>query len=235
VKIKSPVAALASVLVGFALGGCSGDDRMTIPLDFRQSERGWVAGFADYPVGQDDFFELQADYRALPEPLTESGNGLFISGSNRSDDLWMYYKGQIAGLFPDTRYLAEFEVEIATSVPNGCVGVGGSPGEGVTVKAGVSDIEPDRLDSGGFWVMNVDKGDQTVGGENALAIGDMANTIACGDAPEWQFKQMSSNPQSLEVTSDRSGAVWLFVGTDSGFESTTNVYFTHLTVSFGPI
>ena len=60
----------------------------------------------------------------------------------------MYYKGQIAGLSPDTRYRVQFEIEIATSVPNGCVGVGGAPGEGVTVKAGVTDIEPDRIDSG---------------------------------------------------------------------------------------
>lgn len=176
--------AILCIATGVVLAGCSGDDPMTIRVDFRQSDQGWVAGFADYPVGQDAFFELEADYRALPEPLTGSGRGLFITGSNRSDDLWMYYKGQIAGLSPDTRYRVQFDVEIATSVPNGCVGVGGAPGEGVTVKAGASDIEPDRIDSGGFWLMNVDKGQQTTSGEDALAIGDMANTMPCGEPPQ---------------------------------------------------
>ena len=35
--------------------------------------------------------------------------------------------------------------------------------------------------------------------------------------------------------SDGSGAVWLFVGTDSGFESTTSVYYTQFTARFQPI
>jgi len=216
------------------LSGCT-EDPMTFRLDFRQSDQGWQPGFADYPVGQDIFYELEADYRALPNPLTGSGNGLFSTGVNRSDDLWMYYKGQIAGLSPNTRYRVAFDVEIATTTPSGCVGVGGAPGEGVTVKAGASEIEPDQFDDGGFWQMNVDKGNQTMGGENALAIGDMANTIQCGNPPVWEFKQLSSGTSALDVTSDGTGAVWLFVGTDSGFESRTEVYFTQFTASFDPL
>ena len=80
--------AILYIVTSFVLGACSGDDPMTIRMDFRQSDQGWVASFADYPVGQDAFYELEADYRALPEPL--SGSGLFISGSNHSDDLWLY-------------------------------------------------------------------------------------------------------------------------------------------------
>jgi len=214
--------------------GC-GADPMTFALDFRQSDQGWNGGFADYPVGQDAFYELGAEYRALPEPLNGSGNGLFATGNNHSDDLWMYYKGQVAGLSPDTSYRVRFDVEIATAVPFGCVGVGGAPGEGVTVKAGVSEIEPDRIDSGGFWLMNIDKANQTVSGEDALAIGDMANTIPCGNPPVWQLKQLSSGATTIAVTSDGTGAVWLFVGTDSGFEATTQIYFTQFTASFEPL
>ena len=47
--------------MGVVFCGCSGDDPMTIRIDFRQSGQGWVAGFADYPVGQDAFYELEAD------------------------------------------------------------------------------------------------------------------------------------------------------------------------------
>ena len=213
----------------------SGDDPMTMRVDFRQSGQGWVAGFADYPVGEDAFYELTADYRALPDPLTASGSGLFISGSNHSDDLWMYYKGQIGGLSGDALYRVQFEVEIATPVPNGCFGVGGAPGEGVTVKAGASDSEPGRIESGGFWIMNVDKGEETNGGEDAMAIGDVANTIACGEPPQWQLKRLSGGSEMIEVTSDGRGAVWLFVGTDSGFEAITSVYYTQVTATFQPL
>ena len=214
---------------------CSNDEAITVALDFRQTDRGWVGDFADYPVGEDEFYELVADYRALPEPLSGSGSGLFISGNNHSDDLWMYYKGQIAGLSPDTSYRVQFGVEFATAVPNGCFGVGGAPGEGVTVKAGVSAVEPDRMAEGGFWLMTVDKGIQTNSGEDALAIGDVANSILCGETPQWELKQLSSDAESIEVTSDSSGAVWLFVGTDSGFESITSVYYTWVRATFEPI
>ncbi len=91
-----------------------------------------------------------------------------ISGNNHSDDLWMYHKGHVAGLEPNRRYTVRFEVEIATSVASGCVGVGGAPGEDVTVKAGASTIEPGAVIIGGDWRMNIDKGQQANGGENAL-------------------------------------------------------------------
>ena len=85
--------------------------------NFPSATQGWVAGFADYPVGQDGFFELEADYRALRAPLNTSQNAQYISGNNHSDDLWMYYKGQVAGLDANRRYAVRFEVEIATTSP----------------------------------------------------------------------------------------------------------------------
>ena len=223
------------VVLALAGVACSDEEAMTVLLDFRQTDRGWVGDFADYPVGEDEFYQLVADYRALPEPLSGSGSGLFISGVNRSDDLWMYYKGQIAGLSPETRYRVRFGVEIATAVPNGCFGVGGAPGESVTVKAGASTVEPNRREVAGFWRMNIDKGQQSNSGENALAIGDVANSIPCEETPAWELKQLSSDTEAIEVTSDGTGAVWLFVGTDSGFESLTKVYYTWVRATFEPL
>ena len=216
------------------VAACANDDPHTIRVDFRQSPQDWMAGFADYPVGQDDFYELVSDYRTLEAPLSTDENALYISGNNHSDDLWMYYKGRVAGLDANRRYSVRFEVEIATRVPNGCFGVGGAPGEGVTVKAGASDVEPESVVEGSDWRMNVDKGNQTNGGENALAIGDVANSIPCGETPQWELKQLSSEMESISVTTDGSGNVWLFVGTDSGFEATTSVYHTWIIATFEP-
>jgi len=216
------------------VAGCTNNDPQTIRVDFRQSQQSWTSGFADYPVGQDDFYELVSDYRPLEAPLSTDENALYISGNNHSDDLWMYYKGRVAGLDANRRYSVRFEVEIATRVPNGCFGVGGSPGEGVTVKAGASDVEPVSVVEGADWRMNIDKGNQTNGGVNALVIGDVANSIPCGETPQWELKQLSSGMESISVTTDGSGNVWLFVGTDSGFEATTSIYYTWFVAAFEP-
>src|SRR5688572_31086285 len=63
----------------------------TIQFDFSGGDHGFVAGFTDYPVGEEAFYELDAGLRPLPTPLG-SGTSLFISGNNHSDDLFMYYK-----------------------------------------------------------------------------------------------------------------------------------------------
>jgi hypothetical protein len=221
------------------LSGCSDDPRdpsepLTARADFSTGQHGWTAGFADYPVGNDAIFRLESDYRNLPAPLDTSQGALYISGVNRSDDLWMYWKGQIVGLAPNTRYRASFDVEFATNVPSGCIGVGGSPGESVWVKAGAAMIEPESVVVNDWYRMNVDKGNQSNGGQNAVVLGDVANSQSCGQQPQWELKLVSSM-ETIEVTADADGRVWLFVGTDSGFESRTEVFYTRLEVTFEPL
>ena len=229
------------LLSAFFFASCSNDT--TDPseprigrVDFSSGQHGWTAGFADYPVGEEASYELKSDYRGLPAPLNRSQNALYISGNNHSDDLFMYWKGKIVGLSPNTTYRTHFELEFATNTPSGCIGVGGSPGESVYVKAGASDIEPEALDMGGFYQMNIDKGNQSTGGENAVVLGDVANSQPCGGAaPQWELKQLASGADAVVVTTDGEGSVWLFMGTDSGFEATTSLYYTWLEVTFEPV
>lgn len=68
---------------------------------------------------------MTADYRARPAPLASQVR-LFISGVNRSDDLFMFFRGSIAGLSPGARYDITIGLEIATDTPAGCFGVGGA-------------------------------------------------------------------------------------------------------------
>jgi hypothetical protein len=169
-------------------------------------------------------------------PLDTSQRALYISGNNHSDDLFMFWKGQIVGLAPNTSYRVRFEVEFATNAPAGCVGVGGSPGESVTVKAGASTVEPEAVDVGGFLQMNIDKGNQANGGENALVLGDVASSQICGQGqPRWELKNLASGAETIAVTADGDGRVWLLIGTDSGFEATTSLYYTRVQATFEPI
>ena len=233
---------LSSMLLASGLFvGCSDDpidpsEPLTAQVDFSTGRHGWTAGFADYPPADEAIYHLQSNYRTLPAPLDTSQGALFISGVNRSDDLFMYWKGQIVGLSPGTRYRASFEVEFATNVPSGCAGVGGAPGENVYIKAGATDIEPDSvLNDGSYLIMNIDKGNQSTSGENAVVLGDVASSQPCdGGEPQWELKQLSSM-ETVDVTADSDGRIWLLVGSDSGFESITSLYYTRVLATFEPI
>ena len=232
---------LSSMLLASGLFmGCSEDpidpsEPLTARVDFSTGQHGWTAGFSDYPPADEAIYHLQSDYRTLPAPLDTSQRALFISGVNRSDDLFMYWKGQIVGLSPGTRYRASFEVEFATNAPSGCVGVGGAPGENVWIKAGATDIEPESVLDGSFLIMNIDKGNQLTSGENAFVLGDVASSQPCGEGePQWELKRLSSM-ETVDVTADSDGRIWLLVGSDSGFESITSLYYTRVLATFEPI
>ena len=145
----------------------------TYGFEFRRGEQGFVADFADYPPDNEEIYELTSDYRQLPDPL-ESTSALYLSGVNRSDDLFMFFKGQVGGLVPGARHEVSVSAEIATDTPAGCIGVGGAPGESVWIKAGASEVEPLPVLQGSYLRMNIDVGNQSRGGEHAVVLGDMA-------------------------------------------------------------
>ena len=209
-------------------------DSGVVGYDFRfaQGPYGWQAGFADYPLADAASYMLDSDHRALEPPLDSSRAALYIAGTNRSDDLFMFYKREVA-VRPSTRYRVRFEVEFASEVPSGCAGVGGAPGEGVTVKAGASLEEPLAiLAADGMLRMNIDKSNQSQGGRDALVLGDIANSRSCEEPWQWELKTLAGG--SIELTSDATGRVWLLVGTDSGFESRTELYYTRFAADFEP-
>ncbi len=58
---------------------------------FASDAEGWTAGFADLPIDFDQsIYELDSGYRPLPDGL--EGNGVYIQGHNRSDDLFMFFR-----------------------------------------------------------------------------------------------------------------------------------------------
>jgi len=74
----------------------------------------------------------------------------------------MFLKRQITGLVPGALYAVGVRATIYTEAGRGCVGVGGVPGEAVTVKAGAVPFEPRAVDEDGVLRMNLDKGEQAV-------------------------------------------------------------------------
>ncbi|MFM8887313.1 MAG: hypothetical protein ACKOKC_13000, partial [Chthoniobacterales bacterium] len=105
-------------------------------FDFAASDHGFVSGFADHPPDIDPaLYDFVADRRARPANLG-GATALFIGGSNRSDDLFMFWKKRITGLPPETAVRLTMEIEFASKYAVGLIGIGGAPGESVIVKAG---------------------------------------------------------------------------------------------------
>lgn len=197
---------------------------------FQTDVEGWTAGFADLPADFDqDTYELDSGFRELPDGL--DGNGFFIQGHNRSDDLFMYLTRRVGGLQPATEYQVNVEIDLATNVPGGLIGIGGSPGESVYVKAGASTIEPSQeQDSSGWLRSNIDKGNQANGGGEMVVVGNVSHPDVAGD--EYKIKTLTNDGIPLSVTSDANGGVWLIVGTDSGFEGLTALYYSRISYKF---
>jgi hypothetical protein len=243
-ETNRPVAAaLLLCLAGgaaLALAACDSDatgpgDTVTAAFNFTTSAYGWTAGFADYPPDWAEQMELVSGHEALPAELGVAGKGLFIGGTNHSDDLFMFWKGRVQGLAPATTYRVRFEVEFASSAPSGCMGIGGAPAEAVYVKVGATVVEPVATvvqDMGGdYYRMNIDKSDQAGSGEDAFVIGHVGTSHEDCHAWSWELVTLTSAGE-YRVTTDATGALWLIVGTDSGFEGRTELYYTRIQALF---
>jgi hypothetical protein len=204
----------------------------------------WDVLFSDYPVFQEDQVEKTFEWTQLPEPLSDR-HGLQVGGTNRSDDLAMQLETMIGGLEPSTEYEVVQELTFATDVPTGCVGVGGSPGEAVYMHLGAAPIEPiveqvfDPDNNQDRFVMNVGKANMAFPGEDAIAVGDMANSQDCEDFPPgedrpWELKTVSSAGRGFTARTDDQGRLWVFGGSDSGFEDRTTYYVTDWLVRLRP-
>ena len=206
-------------------------DAIRLEFDFAQSDHGFLAGFADYIQNGLSDYQLTNSWQARPTNLGGS-SALFISGFNHSDDLFMFWKKRITGLPPNTSVILTMEIELASSYAEGLVGVGGAPGEDVTVKAGAVAFEPRAVlepSEGEGWLrMNLDKGNQTVGGTDMSAIGNVAKPDDGNENYVLLKRHQHGQPLTTRTASD--GSLWLVFGTDSGFESTTALYYSRLTV-----
>jgi hypothetical protein len=198
-------------------------------FDFSESDHGFVAGFADLPADfEPALYNLVADRRSLPANLG-GAPALFIGGSNRSDDLFMFWKKRITGLPPNTTVRLTMELEFASKYAEGLVGIGGAPGEGVTVKAGAVPFEPSTLPDRENWLrINLDKGNQSLDGANMSAIGDVAKPEDGNENDIILTRGQHGTPLTATTASD--GSLWLIFGTDSGFEGRTELYHTRFSL-----
>lgn len=192
---------------------------------------GWKAVFAEYPEKDADFYELESGIKNLPSPLDQTKKAFMLSGNNHSDALQMYLVKQLSGLEPNTRYTIETEVELASKYPNGSVGIGGSPGnavhliskfatDGYTLNSGKNEFDNvelvlNKVDALPESILNIDLGDVSIPSEEYI----------------YQLidRKKSSTPDM--VITDNQGKIWAIVGTWSGFEGISTLYYTRIKIT----
>lgn len=226
-----------SIRTGFALAICllltaaESHSQTTFEFDFANDQQGWVGGFSDYYLVQEAGCELEFERTQLPAPLNTDKFALKISGKNVSDDLFMFIKKQLTGLEPSTDYKVVFDVEFASQAATNQIGVGGAPGEAVIVKVGAVRQEPQRIltPSGDAYIMNIDKANQTQPGPDMDTIGHVG---VSDTTTVFTLISRGNALHPFSVKTDANGAVWAIIGTESGYESTTTLYYNRLKITF---
>ena len=200
-----------------------------VGFDFNQNDGGFTPIFSDYPneQGVEEFYELRSGHEEVP--IAEAGKGLFLSGNNHSDDLFMGYYKDLSGLVPETEYQFTVCFKLATNVENDMIGIGGAPGESVFVKCGVASKEPENsLDSLNHFCLNIDKGSQSTSGSDMIVVGNLAKE-EINRPGEYEFNEIETK---VIARTDEAGTAYLVIGTDSGFEGVTSYYLDDISVSW---
>jgi hypothetical protein len=208
----------------------------SVNFNFAENSWGFTGDFADYPKDDSVFYELLFKHDTLPSHLNNTGTrkALILSGKNYSDDLFMFIKRKIAGLKPNARYMILFNIHFASNAPTGAVGIGGPPGEGVTLKAGMTLQEPVKIvDENGYYRMNIDKGNQAVGGTDMITLGHIGVGPNTNQYTIISRNNSSANPFIFQT--DATGEAWIIVGTDSGFEGQTKLYYVSIDILFNEL
>ncbi len=208
----------AAMVFGF---GVSVSAKVEAGFDFKNGDEGFIPIFADYPADKnaDKFYELDYGWRNIP--IDNAGKGLFISGNNHSDDLFMGYYKELNGFTPNKSYTANISFKLATNVDGGQMGNGGSPGASVYVKCGITSQKPNvTVADLNDYRLNIDKGNQAADGRDMKTVGTIEKQETL--IPEkYEFNEYNA---TLEMTADEKGNAYLIIGTDSGFEGVTSYY-----------
>ena len=210
-----------------------------LEYDFRQGAQGWEASFAEYSPQMEGMM-LEGEIRPLPSELGINGTGYYLQGMNHSDDLFMFLGRRLGtddGIVPGQEYRVVFSIVLASSAPSDAAGIGGAPGESVYLKAGASPVEPEtHLDSDSeYYVMSVDKGSgNSASGIAASVVGNIANGLSAEESPRYVSLELQREHE-YTVNAGPDGQLWLLVGTDSGFEGLTAVYYQSISVTLMPL
>lgn len=101
-------------------------------------------------------------------------------------------------------------------------------------------MEPEPyIDENDYWMMNVDKGGGNSGeGDAATIVGTIENGLPAEEVdlsnPPYVTLERA-HEHGYTVTASDDGELWVLVGTDSGFEGLTGIYYQSISVTLEPV
>lgn len=243
---------LASLMGLLLLAACDttdpdpGPDPVSMSYDFDDGPQRWTGFFTNFTVGMGDGMNQVSAYRPMPDPPNVEQGSFLLAATNTSDDVKMMMKQRLDDLAPNTTYDVQFTTTFASDAGSGCVGIGGAPGEDVRVFAVATAEEPaavvDTTRANDYIVLSTEEqqAEADFGGDrsawlNAAAIGNVANGLDQCTGTPYALKTLESAPDHWTVTTDADGTAWLLVGTRSGFEGRTALYYTQVTATLRPL
>lgn len=216
------------------IGDLPGEQTIELSYDFESDDEGWNAGLADLPEGDFDIYSLDADHTT---DLPYNGNGaLRVSASNPNNEFFMYITKHLTGLEPNTTYNVSYNVQFAASVTvdttgiivepdttgfgNDTTGVIGDTinvgyvdlSDSIIFKAGAVDTEPaTEVDAFDFLRLIFDKGEIGYDGADLVVLGRFPGDTASGG----YVLRNVTNDDTITVTTNDDGEVWLVIGTEA--------------------
>jgi hypothetical protein len=231
------------------------DREVILEWDFDDGAQGWRSGFSDISINVVDFddprlFNEGRDrgIRQLPDDVGIHKNAYYLALNNSSDDAFVFLFRDLEanqGLVPNQAYQLSFSVDVAGDAFSGALGGGGSPSSSVYLKVGGSRSEPTLMPAdpalGGVARLNIDIGNQSQGGTNASVAGNVANDVnpltpRAGGEEEYRFRLFRrEHTHPVAIKTDSSGRLFVIIGTDSGFEGITRLYYARINITLTPV
>lgn len=204
-----------------------------ISVDFNQGIDGWIPGVADY-YDDDAPSETGYGWSKLPPGTGLSGMGYYLTSHNNSDNVMTYVKRQYGGFVAGAKYQLSFSMSHATDASLDCMGAGGSRGASIYMVVAASGDEPKTVkQANGEYRMNLDRGNNAESGTQGKVLGQLGSEELACMASGWA-KVTRQSDETITVTADKEGKLWIVLGTDSGFESANALYLLSATVNVKP-
>jgi hypothetical protein len=219
------------IFISIVIMGCTKkDNAMEYNYTFAAGTENWQNLFSDYPVGEENFYELEFTNVFLPPPLDQNIKSLKISGNNHSDDLFSALVYKYDNLQPNKSYSVTFNIDIASNTPKEGVGVGGDPNLFIGV-GGINYLPENNIDNLNFYRPNfISKIQSGQSNEVFQIIGN----IGIGTTIPTPYTIINRNNigNPIIIKSNSEGQIWLMIATDSGFEATTTLYYKSINIIF---
>jgi len=190
--------------------------------------------FGDYPE-ETSHWLMNSGVYPMPDGL--EGKGFLLQGNNHSDDMDMHLVrklGPSEGVQANADYDVAVTVDLAGDAPTDVAGVGGSPN--LEIKARAMTQAPTEYEYAGSHVRfkGIDMSPQT--GTDVGVNGVCSTDTSQGGEPKCPkgripFRLNQGQPsRPIHVRSNASGEFWLTVGSHSGFESFSAIYYARIRV-----